>query len=172
VRNSYRCNVKAGRPRLASVSEAKTSFTNRYHHLFKTLWAGEAGWRDRQLPDGTIIWTAPDGQNYTTTPGSRLLFPELCQPTAPVVPVDVPARPAHSAGLRMPRRGTTRTQDRARRINDEREINRTAAAAAAAAKQTAPDTTPPFACLDSPIRNRPVDVAHAQELVSPRTHRP
>jgi hypothetical protein len=27
VRNSEHCNVKAGRPRLASVSEAKTSFT-------------------------------------------------------------------------------------------------------------------------------------------------
>jgi hypothetical protein len=51
----------------------------------------------------------------------------------------------------MPRRGTTRTQDRARRINDERELNRTAAAAAAAAERAAeeaeqatPDTTPPF----------------------------
>jgi len=37
----------------------------------------------RQLPDGTIIWTAPSGQTYTTHAGSRLLFPTLCQPTAP-----------------------------------------------------------------------------------------
>ncbi|MDT5150524.1 MAG: hypothetical protein QOI01_2257, partial [Mycobacterium sp.] len=136
--------------------------------LFKTFWAGEAGWRERQLPDGTVIWTAPDGQNYTTTPGSRLLFPELCQPTAPVVPVDVPARPAHSAGLRMPRRSTTRTQDRARRINDERELNRTAAAA----EQATPDTTPPFWCPESPIRHRPIDVAHARGLVNPTAPTP
>jgi hypothetical protein len=96
----------------------------RKHHLLKTFWAGEGGWRDRQLPDGTVIWTAPDGRNHVTRPGSRLLFPELCQPTAPVIPVDVPAQPAHSAGLKMPRRKTTRAQDRARRIHDERELNK------------------------------------------------
>jgi hypothetical protein len=140
----------------------------RKHHLFKTFWAGEDGWRERQLPDGTVIWTAPDGQNYTSTPGSRLLFPELCEPTAPVVPVDVPARPAHTVGLRMPRRSTTRTQDRARRINDERELNRTAAAAAAEqavaeAEQATPDTTPPFWCPESSTRHRPIDVAHTPQ---------
>ena len=52
----------------------------RKHHLLKTFW----GWLARQLPDGTIIWTAPSGQTYTTYPGSRLLFPTLCKPTAPV----------------------------------------------------------------------------------------
>jgi hypothetical protein len=36
----------------------------------------------------------------------------------------VPARPVHTAGLRMPRRRTTRAQDRARRIHDERELNK------------------------------------------------
>ncbi|MGH3642896.1 MAG: HNH endonuclease signature motif containing protein, partial [Mycobacterium sp.] len=65
-----------------------------------------------------------EGHNQVTTPGSRLLFPELRQPTAAVVPVEVPAQPAHTAGLRMPRRGTTRSQDRARRIHDERELNK------------------------------------------------
>jgi hypothetical protein len=104
----------------------------RRHHLLKTFWAGEGGWRDRQLPDGTVIWTAPDGRTHTTNPGSRLLFPELCQPTAAVIPVDVPAQPAHSAGLKMPRRRTTRAQDRARRINDERTLNAAAAAEATA----------------------------------------
>ncbi|MGH3644656.1 MAG: DUF222 domain-containing protein, partial [Mycobacterium sp.] len=106
----------------------------RGHHLLKTVWGGEGGWRDRQLPDGNIIWTAPDGRTHVTTPGSRLLFPELCQPTAPVVPADVPARPAHSAGLRMPRRKTTRAQDRARRIHHERELNRALAEAALEAR--------------------------------------
>ncbi len=31
----------------------------RKHHLLKTFWNGATGWRDRQLPDGTIIWTSP-----------------------------------------------------------------------------------------------------------------
>ena len=47
----------------------------RLHHLLKTFWGGDGGWRDQQLPDGTVIWTAPDGRTHTTTPGSRLLFP-------------------------------------------------------------------------------------------------
>jgi hypothetical protein len=40
------------------------------------------GWRDRQLPDGTVVWTAPTGHTYTTHPGSKLLFPILCAPPA------------------------------------------------------------------------------------------
>ena len=47
----------------------------RRHHLLKTFWPG---WQDRQYPDGTVQWTAPDGQVHVTTPGSRLPFPELC----------------------------------------------------------------------------------------------
>jgi hypothetical protein len=47
------------------------------HHLLKTFWTG---WRDEQLPDGTVIWTSPSGQKYLTRPGSRLLFPALCLP--------------------------------------------------------------------------------------------
>src|SRR6202012_5179083 len=43
----------------------------RQHHLIKTFW----GWHDQQLPDGALIWTAPSGQPYVTTPGSALLFP-------------------------------------------------------------------------------------------------
>jgi hypothetical protein len=34
----------------------------RCHHLLKTFWAGANGWRDEQLRDGTVIWTAPTGQ--------------------------------------------------------------------------------------------------------------
>ncbi|OPX09882.1 HNH endonuclease signature motif containing protein [Mycobacterium sp. AT1] len=94
----------------------------RRHHLLKTFWGGENGWRDRQLDDGTIVWTAPDGRTHTTAPGSRILFPELCAPTAPAVTAGRPT--AHTAGLTMPRRKTTRAQDRARRIHAERKLNR------------------------------------------------
>ncbi|OPX05282.1 hypothetical protein B1790_32690, partial [Mycobacterium sp. AT1] len=56
-----------------------------------------------------------------TTPGSRLLFPELSKPTATVQASGVPA--SHTAGLTMPRRKTTRAQDRTRRVQRERELN-------------------------------------------------
>ncbi|WP_164478721.1 HNH endonuclease signature motif containing protein, partial [Mycolicibacterium stellerae] len=47
----------------------------RKHHLMKTFWTGIGGWADQQLPDATVIWTAPSGKTYTTQPGSRLFFP-------------------------------------------------------------------------------------------------
>jgi hypothetical protein len=94
----------------------------RKHHLLKTFLGGAHGWRDRQLPDGTIIWTAPGGQTYTTHPGSRISFPTLCQPTAPVtVPTAATAEP--SRGLAMPRRKRTREQNRQQSITDERRLN-------------------------------------------------
>jgi hypothetical protein len=94
----------------------------RKHHLLKTFW----GWLDRQLPDGTVIWTAPSGRTHTTTPGSRLLFPTLCTPTAPVTNSAVGAATARSnGGLTMPRRPHTRAEGRARRIDDERRLNQT-----------------------------------------------
>jgi hypothetical protein len=91
----------------------------RKHHLLKTFW----GWLDQQLPDGTVIWTTPGGQTYTTHPGSRLLFPTLCKPTAPVsAPANVPtAEP--NRGLMMPRRNNTRAENRAKRIETERKLN-------------------------------------------------
>jgi hypothetical protein len=101
----------------------------RFHHLLKTFWGGPQGWRDRQLPDGTVIWTSPSGESYTTQPGSRLLFPTLCLPTAPVTVAD--ASTAHTAGLTMPRRESTRTQDRRHRIDDERRRNEAEVEAAA-----------------------------------------
>jgi hypothetical protein len=90
----------------------------RKHHLLKTF----CGWLDRQSPDGMVIWTAPSGQTYTTYPGSRLLFPALCRPTAPVsAPAVVAVEP--NRGLMMPRRKNTRAQDRAKRIEAERKLN-------------------------------------------------
>jgi hypothetical protein len=91
----------------------------RFHHLQKTFWPG---WSSRQYPDATIVWTDPDGHTHTTHPGSRLLFPELCTPTADVVVSGSPP-PKHTAGLTMPRRITTRRQARRQRINDERRHN-------------------------------------------------
>lgn len=88
----------------------------REHHLLKTFWPG---WSNQQFPDGTIIWTDPEGSTSTTYPGSKLLFPELCAPTAEfVLPRGLP--PKHTAGLTMPKRTTTRAQARRQRIDEER----------------------------------------------------
>jgi hypothetical protein len=100
----------------------------RKHHLLKTFRGGADGWRDRQLPDGTIVWTAPSGQTHTTYPGSRILFPTLCRPTAPVTisaTATATATVIAEAGrsLVMPRRTRTRAEDRQRAIAAERRLN-------------------------------------------------
>jgi Domain of unknown function (DUF222) len=93
----------------------------RKHHLLKTF----GGWRDKQLPDGTVIWLLPDGRTYVTTPGSAMLFPSLCAPTG-----DVPVPRAGAADDRcgertamMPKRHRTRAQNRAHHIAAERRQN-------------------------------------------------
>jgi hypothetical protein len=91
----------------------------RKHHLLKTFWTGVTGWRDEQLPDGTVNWTAPTGHTYTTRPGSRLLFPTLCRPTGELPATPTVDQPPTQRGIMMP----TRTQDRARRIDAERALN-------------------------------------------------
>ncbi|CAM3937104.1 HNH endonuclease signature motif containing protein [Mycobacterium senriense] len=95
----------------------------RQHHLMKTFW----GWRDRQLQDGTVIWTLPDQHTFVTTPGSALLFPQLCVPTGDI-PAPTPPRPDRCAErtAMMPRRTRTRAQNRAARIATERKHNREA----------------------------------------------
>ena len=93
----------------------------RIHHLLKTFW----GWRDTQLPDGTLIWTLPSGVTYVTTPGSALLFPSLCAPTGDLPAPDPPAR-GDRCGDRtamMPTRQRTRAQHRADAITAERHHN-------------------------------------------------
>lgn len=92
----------------------------RKHHLLKTFW----GWHDEQWSDGRVVWCSPDGQSYTTHPGSRLLFPSLCRPTAPVIVSDKPDTKAPDRTLAMPRRKATRTHNRTQAINDERARNR------------------------------------------------
>lgn len=91
----------------------------REHHLLKTFFPG---WSTVQYPDGRIVFTDPGGQTSTSYPGSRLLFPELSEPTAPMEVRGTPP-PKHTAGLTMPKRAITRKQARAKRIDEERERN-------------------------------------------------
>jgi hypothetical protein len=91
--------------------------------LLKTFWTGVNGWRDEQWPDGTIVWTAPSGQTYTTRPGSRLLFPSLCLPTGELPTAPTVDRPLGDRGIVMPRRHRSREQDRTARIDAERALN-------------------------------------------------
>jgi hypothetical protein len=93
----------------------------RTHHLVKTFW----GWRDQQLPDGTLILTSPAGRTYVTTPGSALLFPSLCLSTGgiPAPEADPPPDYCAERSAMMPKRRRTRAQDRAQRIATERRQN-------------------------------------------------
>ncbi|MEW5810598.1 MAG: DUF222 domain-containing protein [Actinomycetota bacterium] len=96
----------------------------RFHHLLKTFWSGPEAWHDRQLPDGTVIWTSPTGHSYTTYPGSRDLFPSLCRPTGTLWDGDPPRQSACEArGAMMPRRRHTRAQNRARAVTAARRLN-------------------------------------------------
>jgi hypothetical protein len=88
----------------------------RTHHLIKTF----CGWSDRQLPDGTIILTAPTGHVYSTEPHGAAMFPALAQPTGELdIPQSVQA-PETDRSVMMPRRKQTRDQDRRDRITAER----------------------------------------------------
>lgn len=87
----------------------------RIHHLLKTFW----GWRDSQLPDGTVVWTTPAGCTYDTKPGSRLLFPKWNTTTVGLPQLST-APVSTNRGVMMPRRKRTRVKDRAYRIARER----------------------------------------------------
>lgn len=93
----------------------------RQHHLVKTFW----GWRDRQLADGTVLWTSPSGRTHVTAPGSALLFPQLCAPTGEVTP-DIPPDGCTDRYAMMPQRRRTRAQSRADYLTAERRRNRQA----------------------------------------------
>ncbi len=92
----------------------------RIHHLLKTYW----GWRDRQLRDGTVIWTSPSGRTEVTTPGSALCFPSLCRPTGELPPTQRVAERCGERTAMMPTRRRTRAEYRSRRIAEERRLNR------------------------------------------------
>jgi hypothetical protein len=103
----------------------------REHHLAKTFRGGPHGWRDEQLPDGGIIWTAPTGHDYLTEPTSILIFPDLDTTTATLPPPPKPKpkpkpkKREHTPGLTMPKRTRTRAQDREQHTKTEREYNAT-----------------------------------------------
>ncbi len=91
----------------------------RTHHLIKTF-GGGPGWSDQQLPDGTIILTAPTGHVYRTEPHGAAMFPALAVPTGEL---DIPQTiqtPETDRSVMMPRRKQTRDQDRRDRITAER----------------------------------------------------
>jgi hypothetical protein len=118
----------------------------RLHHLIKTFW----GWSDKQLPDGTVIWTSPSQDTYITTPGSALLFPQLCAPTGVLEPISDWQRRTDDTGhnAMMPTRRRTRAQNRARYVSDERRHNRllrqACQAAIAGPAPPSDDEPPPF----------------------------
>lgn len=76
----------------------------RQHHRLKTF----GGWRDKQLPDGTVVWVSPTGRTYRTSPVGGDLFPQTCGPAC--------APPAPSR--------KTRSQQRSARITRARNHNR------------------------------------------------
>jgi hypothetical protein len=119
----------------------------RIHHLPKVFYIGPNGWQDRQLPDGTIIWTSRTGHTYTTKPGGSLFFPVLAIPTGKLALPTSLSPPDANRGLMMPVRRRTRADDRAGRIRYERSINEARIAADAAehaARLAACNDPPPF----------------------------
>jgi hypothetical protein len=98
---------------------SNNSLKCRTHHLLKTF----CGWTDLQLPDGTIVWTSSRGRTYTTQPLGAQFFPQLAMPTETLtLPNSPPAGPHRE--LAMPTRRRTRAEDRARRVQWERALNR------------------------------------------------
>ncbi|KUI44548.1 hypothetical protein AU197_04175 [Mycobacterium sp. IS-1590] len=94
----------------------------RKNHMMKTFHGGPDGWRDVQLPDGTVIWTAPSGHTYTTHPGSKLFF-DWDTTTANLPPPPEIPPPAADRAAKMPKRRRTRAADFAARIKAERARN-------------------------------------------------
>jgi Domain of unknown function (DUF222) len=77
----------------------------RQHHRLKTF----GGWHDKQLDDGTVIWTSPAGRTYQTSPAGSDLFPQ--QPRGPACAPPVPGK-------------RSRPQQRSARIAMARKHNR------------------------------------------------
>ncbi|HET9876132.1 MAG TPA: HNH endonuclease signature motif containing protein, partial [Mycobacterium sp.] len=85
----------------------------RFHHRMKTF----GGWSDRQLADGTVVWTSPTGQTFRTSPGSVEVIPELADALSATA-----QRP-------LPHRARSRASQRAARVARSCRHNRTAQAA-------------------------------------------
>jgi hypothetical protein len=123
---AYGCDIDHTVPwPLGPTHASNTKCYCRFHHLLKTFYCGVGGWHEQQLPDGTLILTAPTGHTYTTKPGSALLFPTLCRPTATLWPPgqEPTVRLRGDRGAMMPKRRRTRAENLARRIEAERRLN-------------------------------------------------
>jgi hypothetical protein len=123
---AYGCDIDHTVPwPLGPTHASNTKCYCRFHHLLKTFYCGVGGWHEQQLPDGTLNLTSPTGHTYTTKPGSVLLFPTLCRPTGTLWQPGHEPKPTHTSdrGLMMPKRGRTRAENLARRIEAERKLN-------------------------------------------------
>lgn len=120
----------------------------RTHHLVKTFW----GWREQQLPDGTLILQSPSGTTHVTTPGSALLFPSLCLATGgmPATEADPPPDYCTDKTAMMPKRRRTRAQNRAQRIAAERQHNRKTRLTPPVQQPNTVGTSPPSADDEPP----------------------
>jgi len=76
----------------------------RIHHRIKTFHDGPGGWRDEQLPDGTVELTSPTGRVYRNTPAGAELFPQMRGPCAEPVPRRHNRRREKSARAALARR--------------------------------------------------------------------
>ncbi|OBH55079.1 HNH endonuclease signature motif containing protein [Mycobacterium sp. E2479] len=94
----------------------------RQHHRLKTF----GGWRDRQLADGTVVWTSPSGRTYRTSPAGADLFPQPRRPAC--------VTPAPQRRTRSQRRGARIAQAR-RHNREQRPINAARAQLEQARKQ-------------------------------------
>ena len=98
----------------------------RLHHLLKTFHRNRSGWLERTgpLPDGTMIFTSPTGRVHATQPFGAMLFSATGRTHRRPGPLPQAASPPSPyRGLAMPKRKRTRAQDRANRIQAERNLN-------------------------------------------------
>lgn len=127
---------------LGRTHASNTKLYCRVHHLIKTFYCGPGGWWDEQLPDGTVVLTAPTGHRYSTEPAGAVLFPALAAPTGPADRPAATGPPAPCRGMAMPTRQRTRDQDRLARRHEERQ--RRARLNTDGARPEAAASVPPF----------------------------
>lgn len=92
----------------------------RQHHRLKTF----GGWQDKQLADGTIVWTSPTGQTYRTSPAGADLFPQArapaCAAPAPTRRTMAKRRRARIAQVRKRNREQRPVNEARRRLEEAR----------------------------------------------------
>ena len=89
----------------------------RTHHLIKTFCTGPGGWTEQQMPDGTIILTAPTAHTYATEAHGAAMFPALAQSTGELTGLMAVGEESPNRTAMMPKRKQTREQDKRDRIN-------------------------------------------------------